>query len=329
MATYNGQRYIREAIDSILNQTFTDFEFIIVDDGSTDDTAQIIQSYGDERIYYLKKELNSGIADSLNIGIKAAKGTYIARMDDDDVSITTRFVEQLKVFKSNGDIVFCGSNVSDNNSEPLRTPEKHDDIFLELLFRNPIFHPTVMIKRKILIDNLYKKDTVPSEDYELWSRLIFKGKFYQIQRPLLYCRTHQTSVTVNRRHEQLQQNISITKFMFEKIGLCNLINHEENLRIFTSKDYNVSGKKLKYLMSWFNELKTINRSKLAFPIEAFESECDAHLKRFLISYFTNRNVYKKVVPFLYLNSNIKYQILMYYLKKIKLSCIIISFVIFN
>ncbi|MEH6535815.1 MAG: glycosyltransferase [Psychroserpens sp.] len=314
MATYNGERYIREAIDSILNQTFSDFEFIIVDDGSTDDTVQIIQSYSDERIIYIKKELNSGIADSLNLGIKASNGAYIARMDDDDVSITTRFIEQLKVFQQNEEVIFCGSNVSDNNSKPLRTPEGHDDIFLELLFRNPIFHPTVMIKKKILIDNPYKIDTVPSEDYDLWSRLIFKGKFYQIQKPLLYCRVHQASVTVNRRHEQLQQNIRIAKFMFKKLGFNNLKNHEENLSIFASKDYSISGIKLKNLIAWFKELKAINHSKLVFPIEGFNMECDEHLKQYLISFFTNRKVSKKIKPFLWLEFPYKKLILQYYLK---------------
>ncbi len=315
MATYNGERFIREAIDSILNQTFSDFEFIIVDDGSTDDTAQIIQSYSDERIIYIKKELNSGIADSLNIGLVESKGVYIARMDDDDVSISTRFIEQLKIFQHNEEVIFCGSNVSDNNSKPLRTPEVHDDIFLELLFRNPVFHPTVMMKKKILIDNPYKIDTVPSEDYDLWSRLIFKGKFYQIQKPLLYCRVHQTSVTVTRRHEQLQQNIHIAKFMFEKLGFNNLKNHEENLRIFASKDYNISGKMLKNLIFWFKELKVINQSKLVFPIEEFNKVCDEQLERFLVSYFTNQKLYKKVIPYFYLNSNFKLLILKYYLKK--------------
>ena len=93
MATYNGERYISEAIESVLNQSYTNFEFIIVDDGSTDTTAQIIASFSDSRIIYLKKNTNSGIADSLNLGISKARGAYIARMDDDDVCMPNRFEE--------------------------------------------------------------------------------------------------------------------------------------------------------------------------------------------------------------------------------------------
>lgn len=315
MATFNGERFIAEAIESVLNQTFADFEFIIIDDGSIDTTSKIIQSYNDGRIIYIKKDFNSGIADSLNIGIQRAKGKYIARMDDDDVCVPSRFEEQLKVFKKK-DILFCGSNVIGNDGKPLRTPEKHEEIFLELLFRNPIFHPTVMIRKDELLKELYNSKSVPSEDYDLWSRLIFKGDFYQIQKPLLFCRIHQTSITARRRKEQLQHNISIVKSIFIKLGYDSLKEHDFYIEAFVSHDYSIKGKELKGLINWFQNLKELNNKKAVFPSQKFEIEADKHLKKFLISYFTNQSLFKKIVPFFYIHLRLKLFILNYYFNKI-------------
>ena len=316
MATYNGERYISEAIESVLNQSYTNFEFIIVDDGSTDTTAQIIASFSDSRIIYLKKNTNSGIADSLNLGISKARGAYIARMDDDDVCMPNRFEEQLKAFEQDNDLIFCGSNVSGNDGEPLRTPENHDDILLELLFRNPIFHPTAIIRKEFLLGESYNINSVPSEDYDLWSRLIFKGKFYQFQKPLLYCRVHADSVTMNRRKEQLLKNVAIAKSMFSKHGFTNLLNHNEHLRIFASYDYSISGKTLKDFISWFGSLKQLNLDRKVFPIKQFNEFADSYLQKYLTLYFTNRILSKKIFPFFSINFRYKLYIVRYYFKKL-------------
>jgi len=97
MSVYNGEKYLREAIDSILNQTFTDFEFLIVNDGSTDRTAEILRSYDDPRIIIINNEKNIGLTKSLNIGLRMAKGEYIARMDADDVSMPERLQKQIEL----------------------------------------------------------------------------------------------------------------------------------------------------------------------------------------------------------------------------------------
>lgn len=315
MATYNGQKFIKEAIDSILNQTLKEFEFIIVDDGSTDATAQIIQSYTDERIQYIKKEKNSGISDSLNIGISKARAQYIARMDDDDVSMPNRLEKQVNLMKNNERVIFCGSTVTDKDSKTLPTPEHHEDILLKLLFSNPIFHPTVMIRRNLLLENTYSSVAVPSEDYDLWSRLIFKGEFYQIQEPLLYCRIHQTSITARKRHVQLQKNIVIVSELFDKLGFNNLHEHDKNLKVFTSHDYTISGKSLKSVFKWIKELKDTNTETKKFNVSKFNNLADYHIEKFLTSYFLNRKLQQKIVPFLYLNDKYKSKIINFYLKK--------------
>ena len=110
MPAYNAEKYIREAIDSILAQTYTDFEFIIIDDASTDATASIVESYSDERIRFFRNEHNMGVANTLNRGLDLAVGEYIARMDSDDISLPERFAKQVEFMDTHTDVIVCGSN---------------------------------------------------------------------------------------------------------------------------------------------------------------------------------------------------------------------------
>ncbi|MDU8885474.1 glycosyltransferase [Yeosuana sp. MJ-SS3] len=317
MATFNGERFISEAIQSILDQTFKDFEFIIVDDGSTDNTAQVIHSFKDHRIIYVKKEINSGIADSLNAGIAKAKGKYIARMDDDDVSMPMRFEKQLRVLENDPNIIFCGTIAQDHSGKPIVSPEHHDDILLRLFFfRNPIFHPTALIRKSILLKHKYRPEMVPAEDHDLWSRLLFQGRFYQIQEPLLYVRLHQTSITARRRQEQLQHNVSISKFVHHKVGFKPLKNHDEHIRIMASHDYSIHGIELRRLIKWIKNLKKVNKKIGKFPKEKFNIVANECLKRFITSYFTSNKITKKAVSFLYLTNVYKIYIIKLYSNKL-------------
>ena len=317
MATYNGELFIDEAIQSVLDQSYENFEFIIVDDGSTDRTAHHIASFNDDRILYFKKENNTGIADSLNIGISKAKGKYIARMDDDDVCMPNRFKEQIAVLEENSNIMLCASNVLLINADKHNHEhENHEDLKMKLLFNNAIVHPTVMLRKDVLLKHLYRKEKVPSEDYDLWSRLIWEGEFYKIIEPLLFYRYRKLSETSRRRKEQLILNVEISKYMFDKIGFTQLDNNEENIRVFASRDYSISGKDLKGLINWFKSLKQTNINQGIFQIEKFNNLSDANLERFLIAYFTNRKLVKKIVPFFNLNRTNKKLILNYYFSKL-------------
>lgn len=316
MATYNGERFIAEAIQSILDQTYTRFEFLIIDDGSTDRTAEIIEQFDDDRIIYIKKPSNTGIAESLNLGIKHAKGHYIARMDDDDISFPHRFEKQLHVMESKPDLIFCGTNVQDHLGVANFTPEHHDDILLTLLFfKNPIFHPTVLIKKEVLLQHPYNPKRVPAEDHDLWSRLIFKGQFYQLQEPLFYVRLHTTSITATRRHEQLIHNISISKYIYETLGFEPLDHHDEHIKIMASHDYSISGLQLKGLIIWLEALKQLNATKGTFQVSKFNAAADKEFQRFLTSYFKNNPIKVKAKAFLNLSFKYKIFIIIYYVKK--------------
>lgn len=316
MATYNGEEHISEAIQSILNQSFTDFEFIIVDDGSTDGVADKIKSFRDTRIKFIKKEVNTGIAESLNLGIASAKGQYIARMDDDDVASPERFEEQLKAFKEDQELILCASNVIIDQQEKIKTKGlTHEEIKVRLVFGNTITHPTVMIKREILQINPYNPRMVPSEDYDLWSRLINRGKFRVLDTPLLYYRYRLQSETSRRRKEQLQLNTLIIQYLFDKLNWEEITDQEKHIKTMAEYDYSLDGPKLRKFMGWFETLREHNKKHKVFDQEIFNRECKKQQNKYLRHYFSNKKWKNKIIPFLYLKLPYKMQIFNYYFKK--------------
>lgn len=201
MPVYNGEKNLKEAMDSIINQTFSDFEFIIINDCSTDKTEEIIQSYRDDRIVYVKNEKNMGVAATLNRGLDMAKGEYIARMDADDISILDRFEQQVSYMESHGNVLMCGSNTTFIGAQAGRTyvPVSNDEITATILFSSPFTHPTVMIKRDYLNRKhlRYEKEFEGMEDYRLWSKIIMSkdGELYNFKNALLKYRLHPSQVT--------------------------------------------------------------------------------------------------------------------------------------
>lgn len=189
MPVYNGEKYLCEAIDSILNQTFKDFEFIILNDGSTDKTEEIILSYEDPRIKYVKNEVNLQIVKTLNKGIALAKGKYIARMDADDISLPQRFEKQLHFMESNPDVGVCGTwlKTFGEIEETWHMPTKHDEILVTLLFESCIMHPTVFLRKSTLPQqyDIYDECFNTAEDYELWTRLILNTRIANVPEVLL------------------------------------------------------------------------------------------------------------------------------------------------
>ena len=157
MPVYNGEKYLVEAIDSILNQTFKNFEFIIINDGSTDDTEKIILSYKEQRIIYVKNEVNLKLIKTLNKGIDIAQGKYIARMDADDISMPNRFELQIDTFEKNIgiDIVCSKYLLLEQNGNSFRknktfTLVNSEAIKYTSIFQTMVGHPTVMIKAELL-----------------------------------------------------------------------------------------------------------------------------------------------------------------------------------
>lgn len=199
MPVYNTKKeYLKEAIESILNQTFVDFEFIVINDGSTDSNIEkVILSYNDSRIRYIKQE-NCGVAQSLNNAIAISQGEYIARMDADDISLPDRFKKQVEFLESHPDISLCGSFIEVFDSNKKRKVIKYTEYpqLLDCWCACIVAHPTVMFKKTDFekYDLKYNPE-YKCEDYELWSRAILHLKFYVIQEVLLAYRRHEENIS--------------------------------------------------------------------------------------------------------------------------------------
>ena len=204
MPVYNAEQYLDQAIRSILNQTFNDFEFIIINDGSLDSSLAIIRKYEsyDKRIFIIDKD-NGGIVEALNDGLSIAKGKFIARMDSDDIAYSNRFEEQIKVFGDNPeiDLVYTGTRLIDKNGDMVCDSWRPnlDKTLLNLEINTFVPHPTVMFKKDTILKlGGYTKKRPLAEDLDLWLRMLNNGcKFFYLKSNLLYYRLNPNSMRAN------------------------------------------------------------------------------------------------------------------------------------
>ncbi|WP_169303111.1 glycosyltransferase family 2 protein [Thalassotalea mangrovi] len=226
MPVYNAQAYVKEAVFSILEQSFTDFEVIIVDDGSTDASGRILADIArqDSRIH-LYSRTNHGLISSLNFALDKARGQYLARMDADDVSTPQRLQQQLQFLQQHPDIAVLGTGYVyiDQHGHRLgkrHTCMYHDDIVASFFFGNPIAHPSVMVNRRLLRQPLnYEADYIGAEDFQLWLRLSQQVRFANLPEPLLYYRLSGQSHSDHLQQVQRDSAIrAISKFTFLKLS---------------------------------------------------------------------------------------------------------------
>lgn len=206
MPVHNGERYLSEAIESILNQTYKNIEFIILNDGSTDATASILSHYeAKERINVHQFEKNRGIIEVLNEGISLAKGKYIARMDADDISLSTRFEKQVEFLENHPnhalvgckiELVFGGRKPSGIYPQLYSSSEK---LRISSLFYCPFSHPTIMMRTSIAQELGYRSSYIKTEDYELWNRLLQHHLAANLEERLLFYRMHPSQETQVRK----------------------------------------------------------------------------------------------------------------------------------
>ena len=202
MSVYNGEKYLREAIESILNQTFTDFEFIIINDGSTDRTGEILSNYNDSRMV-IREQGNKGLAQSLNRGIRKSRGQYIARMDADDISNAERLEKQVSFLDTHPEYVMVGTNAMVMDKDGVMLYETNlsrndEEIRVFLNSGNPFYHGSVMFRRDaVLKAGLYDETVVQYfEDYLLWHKLAVLGKMANFPDVLYYYRLVPSSICI-------------------------------------------------------------------------------------------------------------------------------------
>jgi len=223
MPAYNAEKFIGDAIESILNQTFKDFEFIIVDDCSKDKTWKIIQDYAkkDERIVPVKNEENLKTTATLNKGINLSKGKYLVRMDADDWSYPYRIQEQVNFMEKYPDIVVSGGSIEVcdeklNFKNKREYPNSDEDVRRKIFRYSPFAHPSIIMKRGSVIEvGMYDEKLPLSQDYDLYFRLGNIGKFANLDRILIKLRNHPQSSSMSK--EKDQERIAVrTRFKADK-----------------------------------------------------------------------------------------------------------------
>lgn len=261
MPVYNAEKYLAEAIESVLGQTYGDFEFLIINDGSTDTSADIIKGYTDDRIRYVINEENIALISTLNKGIAVAKGKYIARMDADDICESNRLETQIRFMEANTDVGVCGSwfqSIGGASNSIAKYPTTDFLIRYTALYQCPFCHPTVMLRTSVLKEHnlLYSKDYPHAEDYEFWLQLSRVTKMANIPESLLQYRLHESNISKTESATQLNLSKKIRGLYFQESGvqvkdeeleLFRRLNHQD--AAFTLAEINILGLLLESLVT--------------------------------------------------------------------------------
>ena len=265
MPVYNRQKYIKSSVESILNQTFTDFEFIIVNDGSTDKTLEILKSYTDKRIKIIENEKNSGIVFSRNRGLNNATGQYIAMMDSDDIAYSNKLMKQVDFLDKNKEYGMVGTWVKfiDENSKytggKWKLPAKPDLIPPIMLFRNYFVQSTILVRREAIPEWKYSPEFEIVEDSKMWFEVSLNYKVLNLQEYLLDYRVHSDNITNTGHSKQMANSRKLYKLIFKNLDI-NITEKELDLHILIKNSNKISNiEELKNIENWL--IKIINQNK--------------------------------------------------------------------
>lgn len=282
MPVYNGEKYLQEAINSILSQTFSNFEFLIIDDGSTDHSYKIINAYKDKRIRVIQNKFNIGLEKTLNRGILLAKGEYIARMDCDDISLPTRLQKQIDYMDANPHVTVCGTHaeIFGSKANIWTPPVSHHQIKCCLLFNSALIHPSVIMRKKEIINNHLMYDESQkferAEDYELWVRISKNHKLANIGEILLRHRIQASSVGRVYTQEQVYSAEQIRKMQLEKLNLyISKKSLKQHSQISQGK-HTVDPTYLNDTQNWLTKIAHANSIKFIYNEQELNTELASH-----------------------------------------------------
>lgn len=217
LPAYNAEAYLEPALRSVLEQSFRDFELIVIDDGSTDRTGELLGNFDDRRLQVIRHELNAGLIAGLNEGIEASRGRYIARMDADDICEPTRFQRQIDCLETHPEIGVLGTaiRVIDDQGRPgaaFVMPVTPTDVEWAIPMLCPLAHPSVMMRTEFVKRaEGYSPAALHAEDYDLWCRLSRLTQIANLREPLVSVRKHAASVTSALRHTHLDAAAMVAK----------------------------------------------------------------------------------------------------------------------
>ena len=273
LPVFNGEAYLRESIDSILNQSFTDFELLIINDGSTDHSQEIINSYQDSRIELIHNPINLGLVGALNVGIDKARGTYLARQDQDDISEPNRLQLQFATMEQ-GHIDLCGTRWSTMQSDgkiisDAQIPFSKDSILACLATTVPFAHGSVMMRKSFMSEHHLQYDkTYLAEDYSLWIRFAQAGaRFTNLDQSLYRYRMHPQSLSSTKKAAYQRSAKKLRRDLVKQ----NSVRCEQALVKLTKSNAAVDA---------LNYRESIYAAMLAYRLPFSPKTCNSFLKVF-------------------------------------------------
>ena len=294
MPVYNGEKYLEEAINSVLNQTFTDFKLLVLNDNSSDRTSSILDAYQkkDSRIEVINKAKNEGPARLRNEGIDRAQTEFIAIMDADDISQPTRFEKQIRVFKEHPEVGLCCSwfTIFGNKKEKIIKHSKtHDALKVQFLENCAVGNSTVMLRKEALGDLRFETEFIVAEDYVLWSKLIRNTKFHNIQESLVRYRWHQTNISQTREQYAQDTERIIRERQLNYLGIKADDDSMENYLNAISLKRNLTLDQIKPAIKASKDLIKVNKSANYYDSIILEN----HLNKLMIRTLRNAKSYNK------------------------------------
>ena len=217
MPTYNVAPYVREAIESVLRQSYRDFELLVIDDCSTDETVDVVRGINDERIHIVQNEKNVGLAENLNRGLALIDSELVARMDGDDIAEPYWLEHEVAILDSHPEVGICSGGFERFGTVKslVRFPEHHEDCMANMLFECSVIVPTFRISLYHDHGLRYSTESFPAEDYRFWAECLRVTKIYNLQETLFHYRMHPTQICTARREEQQQKVAAVRLFMLE------------------------------------------------------------------------------------------------------------------
>ncbi len=273
LPVHNGAQYLREAIDSILAQTYDNFELLIINDHSTDETVTIVTGYTDHRIRLINARERLKLAGALNLGMREARGEFLARMDADDIAQPKRLLIQKEFLENHAGIGLCGTWVllfPKAFQKIERYPTNEEEVHAFSLFHSPFAHPTVMMRRSwFALHNLwYDVNFYPTEDFDLWSRALEHFPGANIAEALLHYRIHQNSLTRADWSAMDEQAAAITRRGLAALGLEADMSHARKHRTIAMVHTEKTSQALVEARAWLARIIRSNSQKNVYPQRA-------------------------------------------------------------
>lgn len=275
MPVYNGEKYIAQAIESVLSQSFRDFELIVIDDGSIDKSAEIVASYNDQRVRYVANPRNLGLAGARNRAIEVASGKYLAWLDCDDISLPDRLLKQVALLDSNPNLGICGTWVRTlglKSEQVWQYPLHPGFVRGRMLFDDPVATSAAMVRRSCLAATELRFDTrfPPAEDYDLWERISSKNEVCNIPEVLTLYRIHPNQISKIKSEEQKKAVWAIQSRLLQQLQI-EPSEEEKSLHLDIGVGWHfvASKERVELTEAWLVKLACANDRSQVFSIEGF------------------------------------------------------------